>query len=237
MLGFLPGVALALLLFIWKAGPDREGTRRALNSSLIAVACAAVPMLIYVFLNSTVWDHGVYFGGGGPTITGGLSYMWQFYLPRLPWMEAAFDKNQLTNAWFDGFVGKFGVLEYEFPSVVDAIAAVIYGAIVFLAARELIRRREAIRARGAELAVYLVIAISVLVAIHWAGYVGRTLYYPGFEQVRYLFPILAFYGAIVALAARGAGSRYGPAAGVLIVSLAVAHTLLGVLLTLTRYYG
>jgi hypothetical protein len=60
---------------------------------------------------------------------------------------------------------------------------------------------------------------------------------PGYEQPRYLFPLLALYGALIALAARGAGKRYGPVVGVLIVCIAIAHTAAAMLLTLTRYYG
>ena len=69
------------------------------------------------------------------------------------------------------------------------------------------------------------------------SFVARLGGATGYEQPRYLFPLLALYGALIALAARGAGKRYGPAVGVLLVCIAIAHTAAAMLLTLTRYYG
>jgi hypothetical protein len=79
--------------------------------------------------------------------------------------------------------------------------------------------------------------IGLLILVNGNGFAVRADGGSGFEQARYLFPLLALYAAIVALAARGAGRRWGPAAGVLFVALAIAHTALAVLVTLTRYYG
>ena len=69
------------------------------------------------------------------------------------------------------------------------------------------------------------------------SYVARVGGVASYEQPRYLFPLLALYGALIALAARGAGKRYGPAVGILLVSIAIAHTAASMLLVLTRYYG
>ena len=58
-----------------------------------------------------------------------------------------------------------------------------------------------------------------------------------FEQGRYLLPLLGFYGAFVALAARGAGRKWGPAVGAFLVVLAMGHTLFSMLLTISRFYS
>ena len=52
-----------------------------------------------------------------------------------------------------------------------------------------------------------------------------------------LFPLLALAGAIIGLAVRGAGPRWGGAAAVGIVGLAAIHTGAALLLTVSRYYG
>ena len=44
------------------------------------------------------------------------------------------------------------------------------------------------------------------------------------------------FAAILALAARGAGRRWGPAAGTLIVLLILAHDIFSQLLVVGRYY-
>jgi 4-amino-4-deoxy-L-arabinose transferase-like glycosyltransferase len=251
MLGLVPGIAVGLLLLVARA--DRDGRDAAIRGAAAAVLCAALPVIAYGLVNLGVWDRGFYLGsaeteqGAAPpaaaagamakTLGGYLDYLWQFYLPRLPFMEAQFDEYPLVHIWFDGFVGRFGALEYGFGTAVDAVAVCVYGAVFVLAARELVRQRSRIGSRIPELLTYAALAAGLLLFVHKAGYDARSPEIQGFEQARYLFPMLTLYAAIIALAARGAGRRFGPAAGVLIVSLAVAHTLLAYLLTLTRYYG
>jgi hypothetical protein len=58
-----------------------------------------------------------------------------------------------------------------------------------------------------------------------------------FAHVRYLLPMLALLGAVLALAARGAGRRWGPAVGVLIVVLILAQDIFSQLLVVSHYYG
>jgi Predicted membrane protein (DUF2142) len=254
MLGLAPGIAVGLLVLVIRAGRDRR--REALGGALAAIAVVAVPMVIYMLLNSTAWDRGHYFGAGGvqgptgipvpggggeekvsATLGGGFDYMWQFYLPRLPSMDPIFDGYQLRQTWLEGFIGKFGWLEYRFASWVYDLALVIALGLVAMVAKALISRWDAVRARLGELFTYLTLIAGLLLLIGGTSYIARIGGAVGYEQPRYLFPLLALYGALVALAARGAGRRYGPAVGVLLVSIAIAHSVVAMLLTLTRFYG
>jgi len=252
MLGLAPGIAIGLLLLVITA--DRDRRREAIMGALAAVAVVAVPMAIYMSLNSSVWDRGHYFGAGGvqgPTgipvpggtekvaasFGGGFDYMWQFYLPRLPSMDPVFDAYQLRQTWFDGFVGQFGWLEYGFAGWVYNLALVIALGLLALVAKQLIARWDAVRARLPELLTYLTLTAGLLLLVGGTSYIARIGGAIGYEQPRYLFPLLALYGALVALAARGAGRRYGPAVGVLLVSIAITHTAAAMLLTLTRFHG
>jgi Predicted membrane protein (DUF2142) len=252
MVGLAPGIAVGLLALVIGAG--RERRREAIGGALAALAVVAVPLAVYMLLNSTVWDRGLYFGRSGiPSPTGivlpgstettsakigdGFSYMWQFYLPRLPSMDPIFEFYPLRQIWFDGFIGEFGWLEYGFANWVYDLALVIALVVLGLVARELIVVRAVIRSRLGELITYLALVAGLLVLIGGVSYIARIGGATGYEQPRYLFPLLALYGALIAIAARGAGRRYGPAAGVLLVCLAVAHTAVAMLLTLTRYYG
>jgi hypothetical protein len=261
MLGLAPGIGFGLLVLVLRT--DGDGRRRAIRGALAALAIAAVPAVIYVALNSTVWDRGLWFGreglppvkdipvpgsgsapgSGGSTQTEsanlleGISYMWQFYLPRLPFMESYFSQYQLRNLWFDGFIGEFGWLEFGFPQWVYHWALGLAFALLALVGRQLVSLRDVLRSRLWELITYLGLMFGVLVLIAGTGYVSRLGGSPTYEQPRYLFPLLALYGALIALAARGAGKRYGPAVGVFLVCIAIAHTAAAMLLTLTRYYG
>ena len=54
-----------------------------------------------------------------------------------------------------------------------------------------------------------------------------------YGQARYLLPLLPLLGAVLALAARGAGRRWGPATGTLIVVLFLAHDIFSQLQVVT----
>lgn len=252
MLGLAPGIAIGLLVLVLRA--RGESRQEALRGAVAAFAMVVVPLGLYMLLNSTVWDRGLYFGVGGvqgPTgivvpggtetvsakVGGAFSYMWQFYLPRLPSMHPLFPAFPLRHVWFNGFIGQFGWLDYGFAHWVYNLALLIFAGIVGLAARELVRARAVVRARIGELITYLTLIAGLLILIGGVSYIARIEGATGYEQPRYLFPLLALYGGLIALAARGAGKRYGPAAGVVLVCLAVAHTAAAMLLTITRYYG
>ena len=256
MLGLLPGIGIGLFVLVARAAPAAR--REAVRGAVLATGIVAVVAVVYMALNSFAWDRGVFFGSGGGhplgsavgaarrvdvahtparTIGDALSYGWQFYLPRLPFMRSFFFEYPLRHIWFDGFIGNFGWLDYRLPGATYDLAVLIALAIAGLTGRELYLRRAVVRARAGELGTYLAITVGLLVLVNGNGFAVRADGGIGFEQARYLFPLLALYAAIIALAARGAGRRYGPAAGVLIVTLAIAHTALAMLVTLTRYYG
>ena len=255
MIGLAPGIGVGLLVLVLSAQGERR--RQAIRGALIAFGVVAIPVATYMLLNSTVWDRGIWFGNAGvPPLTGipvtgptgeattasvklldGAEYMWQFYLPRLPSMHPLFPNYPLRHIWFNGFIGQFGWLEYGFPHWVYDVALAIAVGLVALVARELVRVRRLLRSRIWELVTYLVLMFGLLVLIGATSYDAKLGGATGYEQPRYLFPLMALYGALMAIAARGAGKRWGPAAGVLLVSLAIAHTAAAMILTLTRFYG
>ncbi len=94
----VPGIALALLLLGWRAWPRER--RQALRGIGVAAAIVVLPVLAYAVLNTTVWHRGGLTAGGfagaatatlptGHTVTLNetLDYIWQLYLPRLPFMH------------------------------------------------------------------------------------------------------------------------------------------------------
>jgi 4-amino-4-deoxy-L-arabinose transferase-like glycosyltransferase len=258
MVGLIPGIALGLVLLVLRTNPERR--RQAIRAALGAAGVVAGATLVYALLNETIWDRGLLFGASGASLSSGtgggiltgppdvtqvpsgsigdaLSYGWQFYLPRLPFMHAQFAHYPLYEVWFKGFIGSFGWLDYGFPGWVYTVALFIVLAVVGLAVRELVERWATVRSRAAELITYAAIVIGLLILTNGSGYSARVGGAGGFEQARYLLPLLPLYAAIVALAVRGAGRRWGQPVGVLLVAIAIAHTAVAFLLTLTRYYG
>lgn len=247
MLGLIPAALLAVLLLAlrgWRAA-DRERRAAALRGTAWAVGLAAAPVLAYVLLNRLVWDRGALPGGVGSLPGGGgrafsyheeFNHVWQLFLPRL-WMGAQFHYSPFWETWFKGFVGRFGWLDYDFPAWVYEVAKYVSLVVCALALGALWRGRAALRHRLGELAVYVAAVVGVCVTIGVQSY--RYLVANGgvFEQARYLLPLLALYGAVIALAARFGGRRWGPVLAAALVLLAIGHDLYAQAITIGRYYG
>jgi hypothetical protein len=245
LLGFLPAAALALALGLWRAWPGRRAG--ALRGAAWAVGLIAVPVLVYLALNHLVWKRGSVPAIGGvssvsPTgqhfsFSGELSHIWQLFLPPLPGMRRQFSYLPLAHTWLKGFVGRFGWLDYTFPGWVYNAALGVMLLVCALAVVELVRRRSALGGRLGELAVYVLALVGLCVEIGVESYREAILTGGVFEQARYLLPLLCLYAAIVALATRAGGRRFGPAIGAAIVTIAIGHDLFSQAITIARYYA
>jgi Predicted membrane protein (DUF2142) len=253
LLGFLPAAALALGLGLWRAwSSERDaghGPRwaRARRGAAWAVGLVAAPVLVYLVLNRWVWKRGSVPAIGSvssvsPTgqhfsFGGELSHIWQLFLPPLPGMHRQFSYLPFAHTWLKGFVGRFGWLDYTFPGWVYNAAGGVMGLVCALAVVELVRRRRALGGRLGELAVYVLALVGLCVEIGVESYREAILTGSVFEQARYLLPLLCLYAAIVALATRAGGRRFGPAIGAAIVMIAIGHDLFSQAITIARYYA
>ena len=150
------------------------------------------------------------------------------------YFEEVFTTRQI---WFDGLVGLYGWLDTVFPGWVYDVALLPAAAIGVLCVRELIVDRAAVRRRLPELVTYATMSLGVLVLVGLSGYQNASTYPAEFAEPRYLLPMLALWGAVLALAARGAGRRWGPVVGVLIVVLLFSHDIFSQLQVIARFYG
>jgi hypothetical protein len=249
-IGFAPGAVLGLVLLSVRAarrGPSCEqlGKRAGYRSLAIALALAASPVLIYALVNVTSNHPGL--GAASTTfnvlhgsLLDELSYVWQFYLPRVPGMPNYFPGLSSTTRelWFNGLVGLYGWADTLLPGWVYDASLIPAAGIAALCVRELVRRRTALRRRVLELAVYGLTGAGVMTLVgaqSYASDVGQG--FEPFWEPRYLLPMLPLWGCIVALAARGAGRRWGPAVGALLIALLLAHDLFSQLQVIARFYG
>ena len=246
-LGLVPGAlaGLALLLVVACRSDRREGLSVALSLAASALASG----LIYLLVTKGLWGRAAEPAGasqfvrgatpGQPekSISGFLSYAWQYWLPRLPFLtDQVPEPYPAWETMFKGFVGRFGWLEFQFPAWLYWVALAWWLALLALAARALVLGRSVLRSRLPELAVYVLMAAGVLGLVAAVGYQLR-LDGNGFEQARYLFPLLPLLGALIGLAVKGAGPRLAPYLGVAIVLGTGALNIGGLLLTLGRYYA
>lgn len=231
--------------------PRPPSLARALAPLALAAAIVVIPVGAYALLNVHAWHRGGLTAGGlavasvnsapsgqGITLHDTLDYTWEDFLPRLWFMHHNYFPNYpLWNTWLDGSIGHFGWLDYTFPAWVYEWAKYIFWALGALALVGAVRLRRALRPCAPLLACFAVMALGLLGAIGYAGIRYRFANGEIFEQARYLFPLVAFYGLFVVLAANAPPRRWAPLLGALLVVLAMAHGLFAETLTISRYYG
>ncbi len=216
----------------------------------MTAATAAAPVAVYALLNASAWHRGATAagfasvtaaaGGHAVSIHESLDYIWQLYLPVLPFMNHVYFPGgyPLWDVWLNGSIGHFGWLDYGFPPWVYTDGRWLLYALFALAVAACVRLpRRRVRAVLPIFIAFLVMAIGLLAAIGWEGIRYRLQTGFAFEQARYLFPLLPVYGLFVALAASGAPRRWAPVVGAGLVLLAMAHGLFAETLTISRYYG
>ena len=166
-----------------------------------------------------------------------LSYVWQYYLPRLPFQKPSVAHDigyPAYRVWIVLGWGAFGWLEVKFVDAVYRVLAV-FTAVVGVAAVVAIWRAR----RRLDLGVLAFLALTtagLLAGLHWSDYhvlvAGNH-----FMQGRYIFPLVGLMGCALAAAASLLGPRFrGPAIGATIGGLFVFH-LFSLGLVLERFYA
>jgi 4-amino-4-deoxy-L-arabinose transferase-like glycosyltransferase len=169
-----------------------------------------------------------------------LSYVWQYYLPRIPGqtdypIRPIGGGYPLLQVWITQGWGAFGWLEVKWAAGVYRVLGVITVGVGAAAAAALWRSRRAIDWRVAS---FLALAcLSLLAGLHWTDYHQLEAGSRGFMQARYLFPVIAVFGAALAGAVSVVPARVRPAvAGGTVAGLFVFH-LFAFGLVLSRFYA
>ena len=176
-LGLVPGCRAR------RVADRRAGSARGAAGDVAGAIVGAV-VVAYALANRFVFDRPLLAGGTGVPApaararresrpVAGLSYIWQLYLPRLPFMSDQFPgANPMPHLWLHGIVGRFGWLDAKWPDAVYSYARWALVALVVLAAVELVRAalRGDLAGRWGELATYAAVVGGLLVLIGWAGY-------------------------------------------------------------------
>jgi 4-amino-4-deoxy-L-arabinose transferase-like glycosyltransferase len=244
--GLLPGALLGLLVLAFGAARARPGTHAGTYGfGLLAVAVAITTAAVSAYVLWNLLDDrpawgivaGALHAKHKPRLSlGELEYVWQFYLPRLPGMTDYFPGlSNMSRVWFDRTVGLYGWLDTSFPMWVYRLASAPAALLAVLGLRTLLARRTALRRRIWELAVYLAMSVGLMALVAVSAHEGAEG--AGWAQPRYLLPLLPLAAAALTLAARGAGRRWGPVVGALIVVLFLAQDVFSQLQVVARFYG
>lgn len=152
------------------------------------------------------------------------SYVWQYYLPRLPFQTPFQDVGdfgrRFYTTWHETGWAAFGWLEVRLPEWTYSLlglvsAAAILGGVAALARADLRRRVDA-----ALVGFLLLAAAALMLVLHWVDYTYLTIAHHAVEQGRYVLPLVAVAGLAVAGAVSLAPPRFrAPIVGVLIAGL------------------
>ncbi|HEX4719760.1 MAG TPA: DUF2142 domain-containing protein [Thermoleophilaceae bacterium] len=226
---------VALLLSLWRHR-DRY-PRAARIAPLVVVGLVIVGA---VFLTHRAAYGGELTLGANFKVSGFLSYLWQFYLPPLPFMTPppgpAYGYHQLIVQEFFG--GRFGSLEIGFSAwvyaFVQALSLLMFAGLV----AALIANRRVIARVWDVVLLLAVTAVSQLLLLHIVSY--RSLAGGTGDPLivgRYLLPLLAIYGVAGAFVSLAAGRRFGPFVASGLIAISLALQLGGLTLTMTRFYA
>jgi hypothetical protein len=178
-------------------------------------------------------------GVGGGQLGGKLTYIWEAFLPRLPFMSAHF----ASNFWPFSFIyvhrgfGAFGWYAIFFPNwVYHVILAVLAAAIVLVLASAW-RRRELVRWRWREALFLVLVVVLVFLGVELAFYSPgpRPINFTP-EQGRYAFTAAVAFAAIFAAGMAGLSRGKSRAVAAVAVSAMIGLNLASHLLYVSHTF-
>ena len=235
----LVGPILLALLFGWLRRPAAE-RRRALAFIAAAGLVLIVPVLAWVVLASHLGGLGITTVGSSPAhpflIGQFFSYLWQFYLPRLPSLAPLRTTPDLPvyDVWVRQLTGVFGWLDVYLPAWLYPVAAVGAAGLGLGSVALLTRLRQ--RRHLALLAFFALTLLALLVVLHVTEY--RALITGGgpFLQGRYLLPVVSLLGLAVGLVIARAPARIRPPACALALTVLLVMQMISLSTVLHAYY-
>ncbi|MEA2425489.1 MAG: hypothetical protein QOH13_1899 [Thermoleophilaceae bacterium] len=224
----LPLLVPALMAVL--LGAARERGWRRVSPALLGWGALAIYLPVVL-----IWS-----ARGTGSVRQFVSYVWQFYLPKLGFMQTTIGPvdYDLRKGFVDRIYGTLAQLEVILPrDLADVLWWVTLGGLALLVVTLVVRRREL--SRNAAVAVVLVTAMwSLLLALHLIAY-RAMITMPGDPIItgRYLLPLVGLFGIAIALIGsllpRVARAVY---AGV-ILGAGVALQIVSLGLLLERFYA
>lgn len=236
--GLVPGVLLGLTLAARRT--TRAWDRRLAGLVGAAAGLAAVLFATGLAFEAAAWHRPAFASRpfapeGHVGLWSHFGYIWQVFLPRLPFQPRTALTEPGYVQLFESFVGAFGQMVVWFPRWVYRLAAGGILLVALFAGRALMADPRELRWRRGELMGYAAMAAALALLIGLSADLRRDLI--GIVQGRYLLPLLPLFGLLLALGARGAGERWGRTVGVAVVSSMVVLSLFSQLLTIAFFYN
>ena len=248
----VPGVALVYGAALWENRRERRPFVLPLGAALAAFA---IPVGAWLTWSRNLDRSAINAIPGGTAAGGGsdgagagdatsrvvdvdiANYLWQFYLPKLPFQTAIPQIEQLPvfDVWNEMGWAAFGWLEVRFPPPVYIVLFALTLACFAGAAWAVLRRRR--RDDVAVVGFIGVVALTLLLGLHWIEY--RSIVFDGinFNQGRYLLPLMPVLGLAVATTLALLRSRWQETAAGLVVGGMFVLQVFSLALVATRFYA
>lgn len=231
-------VVLAVLIG-WRRRPPAE-RRRALVPIGASALVLLVPVLGWVALASSLGGMAINRVGTSSAhpfnVRQFLSYVWQFYLPRLPFLSRFRTTATLPayEIWVRQGAGTFGWLDIYLPDWMYPAAGVVTAVVGVsgVALLSALRRRRHL----ALLAFFVLALICLLGLLHITDYRAFIAGSGQFMQGRYLLPAIGLLGLAVGLIVTRLPSRVRPATCGLAITLLLGAQAISLAAVLKGYY-
>ena len=137
------------------------------------------------------------------SLTGFASYLWQYVLPRVGGMQDYFNAGWTPrDLWVPIWVGRFGWSDYQFPTLLNRAALIVYAVIAVAALVVLVRFLRSRPELRAPFAIFALLGLGLVVLVARVGYPLRVSGSGVFEQGRYYMPLIPLYALALVLAAQ-----------------------------------
>jgi 4-amino-4-deoxy-L-arabinose transferase-like glycosyltransferase len=234
----LPALLVVVIVAMVRFRPARLQMARVLAPGLLALLAIVLAYRFLLAPSTGAYGGEVSTHGGSLSITGFIGTAWQFYLPRLPFMDpsqgAGYGYRQV---FIESFFGRFATLEVGYPKVVyDLIQGLCFIGLCLLAAT-IAGRWATLRARWPEVVTVAAIAVSMIGLLNLASYRALVISNDPLITGRYLLPIAAIFGLVIAWTLTSLRPRASALLGTFVLTGLFALNLGGLMLSFARFYG
>jgi hypothetical protein len=237
-LPLLPVALFALALGWWRHRP-------AISRRWALAGAAALVVGLAVAVKLVSARGGAYGGeinlGKGFSLRQFGAFVWQFYFPKLPFMDVrvgpSYGYRQLFIERF--LAGSFGSLEVQFATRIYQLVQLAAGVGLVALIAAIVARWRAVAARWDAFLLLLATVVSCVGFLHLASYRAIVGGSGGDPLIvgRYLLPLMCVFGLAVAFVVTSVKRRYQLGLAAVVLSLGVLLQLGALGLTFARFYA
>jgi 4-amino-4-deoxy-L-arabinose transferase-like glycosyltransferase len=275
-LALLPPFAFALGVAAWRA--RGKLTRRSLVPIAVAALLFLVPVVSWYQVSKST-GNGAYSqvaqvsknksSGGGANPAGGgaahgsgirspsvnefASYLWQYYLPKLPFQHdirflfPVISHNAGFQNWIGGGWANFGWANVWFPPWVYKLFGIAVALALLAALLTAFRALRARRRGGSRFGIarpdlvlpafFVLLSAGLWAGLHWTDFHMYLTHSAPFLQGRYLLPLGALFSLVLAQSTQVVPQRFRGAAAAAVIGGLVVLQLACLGLIVSRYYA